>query len=360
MLSSQYGEMSLTYGQLRTDNTNFSINPIAPNSLHNDTAMYYWVGPQESYFQYVFQQWSYDGVSPIGQFYSNRSIAVSTTCTHFVVKEGADGSTNDIQYQSSTGQMITRSFKLIQPQSTTYYTNAEAVDCGPRCANVCAFENNGGAGFYYECQVTFSNVTNAYDPAHVISDETARTAAGSIALQGYQTDTQDAQYQRYPQMFSYGTWLGGDNASMASRMNQFAIGAIVGADQNNPAIDYNLTSSLPFQGVNLTIDKPRYFHAILISIAAVHLILFIGGAWLANRVIVLDESYISISNLLKPLLKDVHDGSLLNGKELCDVAGKEKIVTYGSALRESEKGHVRYLRVDSDGVERRFPEGWYN
>jgi hypothetical protein len=355
---SQYGEMSITYAQLTTNSTNPSINPIEPNLLHNDMYMYYWAGPD--YFQYVFQQWSYDGDSPIGQFYSNRSIAASCTCAVYDVKEGANGSTNDIQYQSSTGQMMTRSFKLIQPNSTTYYTNAEAIDCGDRCANVCAFENNGEAGYYYECQVTLSNVTNVYDPSHEISDYTARTAAASIALQGYQSDAQDAQYQRYPEEFWYGSWLAGDNASMADRMSQFAIGAIVGADQNNPAISYDLTGSIPRQGVVLNIDKPQYFHAILLSIATVQLILFIGGALLANKVVVLDESYISISNLFKPLLKDLHDGSLLDGKEICDVLGKEKTVAYGSALRESEKGGVRYLKIESKGVERRFPGGWYN
>jgi hypothetical protein len=348
--------MSPTDGLYTTNNTDFSTNPIEPNVLHNDTVPYYWEGP--SYYQYVFQQWSYDSDSPIGQFYSNRSIATLSSCSVFNVTEGANGSTNDIQYQSSTGQMTTRSFKLVQPNSTTYYTNAEAVDCGPRCANVCAFENDGAAGFYYECQVTLSNVTNAYDPAHIISDYTARTAAASIALQGYQSDTQDAQYQRYPGEFYYGMWLDGNNISMANRMGQFAIGVIAGADQNSPGIV--LTGSKPRQGVILNIDKPKYFHAILLTIASVQLILFIGGALLSNRVVVLDESYISISNIFKPLLKDVHDGSLLDGKELCNVLGKEKTVAYGSALRESEKGQLRYLKIESDGIERRFPEGWYN
>jgi len=73
-------------------------------------------------------------------------------------------------------------------------------------------------------------VSNTEVPQQRVSDANAKMAAGAIALQGYQANLQDSQYQRYPAQSSYGKFLDGKSSAMAFNMRKFAIGVFAAAD----------------------------------------------------------------------------------------------------------------------------------
>ena len=66
------------------------------------------------------------------------------------------------------------------PPNTTIAAN------GPRGLSIWAYRNKGKdqGPLFYECPVSISTVTNVKDPIHNITDDVAREAVASIALQG--------------------------------------------------------------------------------------------------------------------------------------------------------------------------------
>ncbi|MCJ1377462.1 hypothetical protein MMC17_000557 [Xylographa soralifera] len=352
-----YGEMSLNlyYDFLSTNQPQSS--PIEPLTLYSDQNVAYWMAPD--YVQHVFLEWPVDSSSSTGTFFTNRTILGNSTCAVYDVTQGANGDSQQIHFMKN-GTIQVQDFLLIEPNSTTYYTSPELGTCGPRCANVCAFENTGVKGFYYECEVAVGNVANATRTEHEVPDQVAKMAAGAIALQGYQAVNVTAQYQRYPAGYEGGIWMNGDQEGMAAMMRQFAIGTISAADLNNPNIDSVLLDVQPGQGVKLSLDHPENIHAILITVLSVQLLLFVIGALVANRVVVIDDSYIAIARLLRPLMDKVGDhGGLLDGEAICEALGDQKVV-YGTSTRKTARGVVRHLEISEMRPTTSFPAGYYD
>ncbi|KAE8446998.1 hypothetical protein EG329_011480 [Mollisiaceae sp. DMI_Dod_QoI] len=234
--------------------------PIQPFSLIQDDITNYWQSP--TYFQYAFTEYSGDSDSIFGLFYSNRSIAASSILC---------GERND------TGDTIP-GLDFASNASTTYSTSPNAQDCGPRCAAVYALENNATAPFYYQCQVSVSDVANATRPEHNVPDPHARIAAGAIALQGFQAQDSSNQFQTFPSSQSiWGTSQNGNSTGMAQLIGQ---------------------------GVTLSLDNRTGMIAILGTLLAVHFLLVVGGSLLANRVYVPEDSYLMVGSLLQPVLRE--------------------------------------------------------
>jgi hypothetical protein len=166
--------------------SNFSILPVEYLSSYGDPGPNYFVAVD--YCQYVFDELPADNSSNVGYSHSNRSIVTTSSCNVYPVIDNLDGSSQTFQYELD-GFIHTEYFQSIGPKSTTYFTSPDLGDCGPRCANVCAFENNGTAGLDYKCNVTVSDVHNATDSVieQQVSDTNSKIAAGAIALQGYQS-----------------------------------------------------------------------------------------------------------------------------------------------------------------------------
>ena len=132
-------------------------------------------------------------------FYTNRTANSSWLCTSYDVLTGQDGDRTNITYHD--GEQI-RSFDVGEtgPEATTYITETEVV-CGPRCAQVWAFQTQipemGILPTLYQCNITISNVSNPYHPEHILPDMQARIAAGAIGLDGFQHDNTTKQWVRY-------------------------------------------------------------------------------------------------------------------------------------------------------------------
>jgi hypothetical protein len=288
----------------------------------------------------------------IGRFYSNRSITTEAQC---------DSVAEDLTvYPNGTVELkgIT-----LQPNSTTYWTltaeDGTDEGCGDRCARVYAVQNYGESGYFYSCNVTVGNVTNVTRWDQQLPDRLARMAGMSIALTGYSNGAPSdaSQQQALANDFIYGTYLGGNTTAMEWLLRSFAISTIVSADYYNPWAQDGIPGMLPNQGVRLTIDHPEFIEAILGGIGGFHLLLFILAAYLANRAVVVDNSYLAISLALQPVVEKLRGhGSLLKNKEICK-ALEEPEVRYGTVIKQSSTGLIKHLEI-SEAAERP-PKGWH-
>jgi hypothetical protein len=295
--------------------------------------------------------------SNVGDFYSNRSIVTTSNCNVYPVIHNLDGSSLAFQYELD-GFIHTENFQSIGPNSTTYFTSPDLGDCGPRCANVCAFENNGTAGFYYKCNVTVSEVHNASDsvPEHQVSDTNAKIAAGAIALQGYQSNDSTNQYQPFPAQSTSGTFQDGNSTQMAAGMRQFSIGVFVTADQIINNIDPpGLSGFLPASGNVLSIDYNGGMLAILLGPAGAHLILLLIGIWVSNKVIVIEDEYLAIALLLSPVVNEYSERGALLGREERERIGEEMSVVYG--LTGADENGVKGLEISREAECKRTKGG---
>jgi hypothetical protein len=287
----------------------------------------------------------------IGRFYSNRSITVEAQCN----------STQEQISLLSNGTVELMGYTL-EPNSTLYWTRKaeDGTDegCGDRCAIVYALENDGQSGYSYSCNVTVGNVTNTTRWDQQLPDRLARMAGMSIALTGYWAgDAPDEfQSQTFDHDFTYGTYLAGDSTGMEIFLRSFAISTIVSADYYNPDVEDGIPGIVPNQGVTLSLDHPEFIRAILGGIGGFHFLLFILAAYLANRAIVIDDSYLAIAMLYRPVVERLRGhGSLLKNKEICKGLGEPE-VRYGTVLKQSPTGMIKHLEI-SEAAERP-PKGW--
>jgi hypothetical protein len=290
----------------------------------------------------------------MGYFYSTRSIVATSNCILYEGGDNPNGSSQFLQIGQDT--------ELQTKNSTTYMTSSNGLDCGPRCANVCAFENSGSKSWYYECNITISEVSNAIHNEQRVSNSTAKMAAGAIALQGYQTQAQDSQYQRFPAQSYYGQFLDGDSAAMAYKMRQFAIGVFAVADQTLRDIEEGVEGFLPDQGLVVSFDHRNGMWAIFGAIIGCHFVLFIVAAWISSKVVVVEDDFLAIALLLGPLTEAMKNRGCLLNKERReklehDSKGREIVVCYGPRGTEKigfDQDGIRKLEISS-GVECRLP-----
>ncbi|CZR59393.1 uncharacterized protein PAC_09285 [Phialocephala subalpina] len=256
------------------------------------------------------------------------------------------------------------------PNSTTYMTYLETVDCGPRCAKVFVFENNGTSAYYHECAVNFSIVRKATVKVQQISDDHARLAAGAIARQGYQSagNTNRNQFQQFPSQSTYGTFQAGSSILKADDLRKYAIGVVVVAEQILPVIDTTTSDAtqvigwVPQQGLILSIDHTAYMWAIFGSMAGAHLVLWIIGAYIASRVAVIENSFLKIALVLRPVTDELEEQGLLLGGHRHEHHALNGDVVYGPR-EEGEPAGVRALEIsrvaNCERVSKRW-EGYYD
>lgn len=321
------------------------VTPPTPLSAAGSIPFAYLATPD--YFQYFFMESSANSdpnSNPIN-FYSNRSIKTTGSCVTYPVHDNVNGSSQSFTVEKD-GKTYDPGFESIGPNSTTYYTQ-QNMECGPRCKELCAYENNGVAAFYYECNVTVSTVSNVSYPSQNVSDKNALMAAGAIGLQGYQQYSNSqpmSQYQQFPAESTYGHFVG-DGVQMASLMSQFAIGVFVTADKIMQPIRVPVDGLLPLQGVRLSVDKPVVVFAILISIVACHFLLFVLGSVLANRVVVVNDSYLAIALLLRPVTEKMANQDFLVGGERSFPAMEKMDVVYRKSMRGKERDGIMGLEI---------------
>src|ERR1700722_16759291 len=84
----------------------------------------------------------------------------------------------------------------------------------------------------------------------------------------------------------YGSYLDGNTTVMEWLLRIYAISPIAGADKYNPWVKDPVPGQLPSQGVQLSVDNPKFIKAILGGIGGFHFLLFVLAEYFANKVIV--------------------------------------------------------------------------
>jgi hypothetical protein len=142
---------------------------------------------------------------------------------------------------------------------------------------------------------------------------------------------------------------------MESLLRLNAIAAVAGVDKNSPFLDTPISGQVPPQGNKLTLDNPYYIWAILGGIGGSHLVVFILAAYLANKVIVVQDSYLATSLLLEPVVEKLRESGVSVQNKRIWRALKDLEVAYGSVDRPAAMGTgmrtIRHLEI-SDVCER--------
>ncbi|KUJ19705.1 uncharacterized protein LY89DRAFT_611468 [Mollisia scopiformis] len=353
-----FGEMALQFPYLEASGPDqLPVDYLSPCDLDS---VYY---EGQDYFQTAFQEYSATD-STTGCFYSNRSLITTSSCNAYSVIGISNGTSQTFQYERDS-QTLNQTWHSIGPNSTTYLTYPDKQDCGPRCATVYIYENDGTSANYFECTVNASTIYNATVQEQQLSDDHARLAAGAIALQGYQSDSNNAsQYQQFPSQSTYGNFTSGNSTFKARQLRQYAIGVLVVADTIFPQIGSDSLHVLGLQpqpGLKLSIDHVAYMWAIFGSIAGSHLVLWIIGSYVASRVAVIENSYLKIALALRPVTDDLEEQGLLMGGHKHEHGALDRDVVYGP--REQAGSGARALeisRVASCVRESRQWEGYYD
>ena len=257
--------------------------------------------------RYVFHEKSVSSLKSdalnILTVFTSRSIDVSSTCQSWPVTKGGSSTTTSITVatdQGDTDVPIPMAFGL---NATMYMVNTTDT-CGVGCIPLSAFEASLTDPWYYQCNVTVNEVSNATLPQHKIGANVSEIAAGSIALQGYGVlsfnDT-ILQQQVYPSESLYGFALNGSTQEMSALLSRFTIGAIAGIAENNKAL--LLRGEEPSRGTKLNITHPGLIIFIFLLLITLQLVLEVAVALVANRVVTPEDTPVGVAQVLRAMIE---------------------------------------------------------
>ena len=308
---------------------------------------------------YFFTNWSPDLQTCV---YSDRTISVTSSCTNQSVSlPSGNGSYNDIELKPIGNSSDSIWVPSVGPEETTYFQGS--TNCGPRCQQIMAFEPSSPSWLYI-CNITVSEVANATQPEQALSDTMAKLTASALYLGGSKNSTANhnaTSYHRYPTESLFGQAFDGSSTDMGYSMAQFTVGAIAMMDAYNPFI--SSTGSQPQPGYVLNIPDKGYLYITFSLIGGLQLILVIITTFMANRVIVMDDSPLAIARLLRPFVDRLGpSGTILTGAEISRaLTGKGNTEVIYTVMRcdSNEKERNELGLMDRDR-ERAFPNGKYD
>ena len=250
----------------------------------------------------------------------------ATECTGYLTgldfppADGPDGKVSELvwRFVNTTG---TYNLTIPRPSlamfATTYVWNGTeqphsetSQACGPRCLVLYALRDMKRGEKHeitiFQCHISVSPVSNIKDPAHVLSDSMARTAAASIALSGRWRMNGNIfdwrQFQLYQEGAQWAAKLDDTPEEVGARMAEFAaITLATMAERNPPTI---VPGSLPTLGYQMDVE---WKNTVLLtaSIAAAHVLSMLLILWLTRPVIVLADSHLVMVLMLKELMDTV-------------------------------------------------------
>lgn len=296
--------------------------------------------------------------------YTNRNINVTWQCESWTVIQGGNGDSFDIELLiNSNGVKRNVSLPVAGGlDQTTFVTLDNNTRCGPPgsgCFSVSAFEASLTKPYYYTCNMTVGTVGNATLPEHQVGENIRELAAEGIALQGFsylREDPNDVrQYQSYPAASIFGEIQSGDANSMGFLIGRFAIGVVAAAASYNPTL--KVPGQVPTKGSALTVKWSQLI-AILAVLGGLQALLMILTSFVANLVVVKDDSPLAISRTLRPLVNRLGPaGSMAGGKEIAKALGETKVVY---SVRHPQNGNMHHLDLGVQKRLRAFPRGDYD
>jgi len=211
--------------------------------------------------------------------------------------------------------------------------------------------------WYYDCNITVGIVANATHDKPDVPDSFAWTAAGAIALKDSNSaDYEYVQHRLFPRAHPCGNALNGSSDRMGLQMASFAIGSVAGAAVNNRQT--RVRDHVYTEGERLLVPYFGTIHVMLGLTGGLLLLLCVIAAFVADRVVVVEDGALAISHLLAPLVNRVGlKGSLLDGKGI----SKEIQANVVFACSDVDISDTRLYRLDVAELQprKRFPDGWY-
>ncbi|OAQ87501.1 hypothetical protein VFPBJ_01541 [Purpureocillium lilacinum] len=244
-----------------------------------------WNSTRCSYVFYESAPYDMPGTaSPEIRVATNRSVASTAACRSQRVINGGDGWNITITIDDGNRTEIGLP-TFNGPNQTLYMTDSDQ-NLTTRWSTVNVFEASATDAWYYQCNVSVEQVTNAVLPQHNVSALVATMASAGIALQGYGaafTITNDSksqdQFQSYPLESFYGMPQSGDPVGMATLLSQFAIGVIASVARYNEQV--LAPGRTPLETIVLKIFDWEYVHLNLGLIVGLQLLLASGTVWIA-------------------------------------------------------------------------------
>ncbi|KAF4783777.1 hypothetical protein HER10_EVM0000191 [Colletotrichum scovillei] len=297
--ANSYGTISLAY-----DTAEISAAPLA-RAIHvpSDPLMFC----TETVCKYVFYETSTASIkdpdaNPV-TVATDRSVNSTTKCTAWPVISGGNGNTTNVTVALENN----RSWDIFIPNrggtdQTTFMTYSQ-FDCGTGCSMIMAFEASDTSPWYYSCNVTIGQVANATRAEHQVGANLTSLASAGIALQGYAASSfvndTNFQYQMYPSESVFGTPMNGTTSDMEAMLSRFAIGVVaISADSNTNLV---VEGDMPMKGTKLNVSHWGMINLILILTASLQLVLGIGVALWANRVVVPDGGAVEMAQVMRTM-----------------------------------------------------------
>jgi len=314
-----------------------------------------WCG--DNYCLYTFTNWSPDLQTCV---FSDRTVRVTSSCiAQSVIVPSGNGSYNYIELNQPTEQQMW--VPSVGPAETTYFPGP--TGCGPRCQQIMAFEPSLSSPWLYTCNNTVSEVSNTAFPGQILSDAMANMSASALYLGGSRNSNANhsaTPYHRYPPQSLFGQSFNGSPDYMSSAVAQFTTGAIAIMDLYNPFI--LSTGMQPQPGYELYIPNKGYLYITFSLIGGLQLILVIITTFMANRVLVTDDSPLAIARLLRPIVDRLGpSGTILTGAEISKaLKGKGDAEFIYTVTRYDLNEKKRYRLGLNGDRERAFPNGKYD
>lgn len=147
---------------------------------------------------------------------------------------------------------------------------------------------------------------------------------------------------------------------VGANMAEFAIGSLATMASKNPRIPIHGT--VPHLGSRLHVYWP-YAIALCLSIAGIHLALFLATVITTKGVISKDDSNLSTARLLRPLVESLGTGgTLLSGKKIGEVTQRNGFggLVYGPRQGDNPSEYVLDIRQGIRPLgDKRHPNGKY-
>ncbi|ATZ53379.1 hypothetical protein BCIN_09g02410 [Botrytis cinerea B05.10] len=311
-------------------------------------------GIDKKSWAFVFMDTSSDGSTSA---YSDRTIKSTSSCESYSVIDGGNGNFTNLTI-SKNGKSEGSKVRLpiaAGPDQTTFFT-VPFTTCGEGCSIVEALEASANEPWYYKCNITVGPVINAQNANQEVSLPLRHMSSAAIALQGYAANPKlnDTQYRIYVSESTYGYPRNGSADDFGYQISYFAIGAIAAAaNSNNPSI-YAI-GDRPIIGTQLKITQHVLLLGLLIGLVSVQAACFVTTAFVANRVVVKDESVFSTASILRPVMSSLGDhGNVAEGKQICEVLSHLRL-RY-TAVRDEKDRSVWKVGISNAERLKRFPD----
>ena len=142
---------------------------------------------------------------------SDRQISTTANCSFFEVLSSNGQAPKNISVEMD-GSVKSIQLPAEDFGNTIYFTDF-SDDCGSRCAQISVYRpirdgsDDRGESSYFECTTTVSKVANVTQDFEQVSDNVAKLAAASVALDGLKRGGNNIQYQLYPEKYANSSLL---------------------------------------------------------------------------------------------------------------------------------------------------------